>query len=267
MTVVRIYASRWLQVGFSSSCYTQVAGSCPAKFPEEVTKLQQAEESKDFSFSYNPRPRRALGSAARWWKEEKVEEVFWCSVKANLHTPAPRWGQGPFLAPLFYCRQRLPRPRWDGGRELGNRFCVGSSPSCSSSQGWAIWARGASYRFAKKPLGVATPHFLLNRQMTHTRHGCLVPEVPLLCHRWPTPALGLLVGSGLPTFGKLPEPLTSSWALSLLPSSALKFSDGEYNFYHTTAQRLVRFFRKKEWRRDQNKAPGSSPSLTHYTSC
>lgn len=40
------------------------------------------------------------------------------------------------------------------------------------------------HRSAKKPLGVATPPLPLTRQLSQTRHGCLVPEIPLLCHRW-----------------------------------------------------------------------------------
>lgn len=61
--------------------------------PEEVTKLQQAEEDgKDFSFSYNLRPQTALGSAAKFWKEEKGEEEFWCSV-GQVSIPLPGSGE------------------------------------------------------------------------------------------------------------------------------------------------------------------------------
>lgn len=205
-----------MQVGFSSSCYTQVAGSFPAKFPEEVTKLQQAEESKDFSFSYSPRPRRALGSPARLWKEEKAEEVLWYSVR-QISVPLPRgeekvlsWGSWP---PSSTAGRGSHAPGGMEGESLGigsvwAHLLPAAPHRAGLSEDWG--GGGASYSFAKQPLGVATPHLLLNRQLTHACHGCLVPEVPLLCRRWPTPALGLLVGSGLPTFGKLPEPLTSS---------------------------------------------------------
>lgn len=51
--------------------------------------------------------------------------------KTKLHTLALRQERGPFLGILApsTCRQRLPYPRQDGGRGLGNLVWRGSPPS------------------------------------------------------------------------------------------------------------------------------------------
>lgn len=171
--------------------------------PEEVTKLQQAEdESKGFSFSHNPMPGRIL-------ERGKSRGGILLFNKAKLHTLALRRGEvlsWESWPPLLQAEASAPQTGWR--ERAGESLLSGLTSFLQLLTGLGCLRSEASTEGGKES-HVGWPHLIScsdNRPKRVTVAWCQrSPPV----RRWPTPALGLLVG--LPTFRKLPsEPLTSS---------------------------------------------------------
>ena len=171
--------------------------------PEEVTKLQQAEdESKGLSFSHNPTPGRIL-------ERGKSRGGILLFNKAKLHTLSLKWGEVLSWESWPHLLQAEASVRQTGWRERAWESGLSGLTSFLQLLTGLGCLRSEASTEGGKESHVGWPYIISCSDNRPKRVMVAWCQRSPPVSRWPTPALGHLVG--LPTFRKLPsEPLTSS---------------------------------------------------------